>query len=434
MRYVSLSCVVLLQFVSLGVSLRMASQTFECKIDRAQIERFTKEQKLSGDRITLADTVCSGLKLVINKESASWTYAYRKRGYLDGGKRHPQRTMKLGDPVTMTPAEARLAAEQIKAQVRNGEDPASIARKEKAAKRAEEARRKSCLEWLARYNDTQMANGKTKHQRDEVRHVRFALDEMGMADAFPAELTSRHIRGLGEIHAERPATARHRFGALSRFLDYLLDEEVIPLNPATSVSRKRRPKPAAPRTRFFTPDELNQLWNANSLKPEYLRYLRFMISTPLRASEGAALRHDQVILDRDEIRFSNAETKNDEYFVMPLTSMSKNLLLERPAGDHSKVFQLSSIPDADMTAWSFFNKEVRAASGVQGFSMHHLRRTFATLMAEHSDVSEGLIDSLLNHKQSATRTGVMKHYQHSKQLEQRRDVMARWHELLAAWL
>ena len=412
----------------------MASQTFECKIDRTQIERFTKEQKLSGDRITLADTVCSGLKLVINKESASWTYAYRKRGYVDGGKRHPQRTMKLGDPVTMTPSEARLAAEQIKAQVRNGEDPALVVRKEKAAKRAEEARLKSCLEWLDRYNETQMANGRTKHQRDEVRHVRFALDEMGMADAFPAELTSRHIRGLGEMRPEQPATARHRFGALSRFLDYLLDEEVIPLNPANSVSRKRRPKPAAPRSRFFTPDELKQLWQANGLKPEYLRYLRFMISTPLRANEGAALRHDQLILDRDEIRFSNEETKNDEYFVMPLTGMSKDLLLSVPAGDHSKVFQLSSIPDGDMTAWSFFNKNVRAASGVQDFCMHHLRRTFATLMAEHSDVSEGLIDSLLNHKQSATRTGVMKHYQHSKQLEQRREVMAKWHGLLEGWI
>jgi len=159
-----------------------------------------------------------------------------------------------------------------------------------------------------------------------------------------------------------------------------------------------------------------------------------MVSTPLRANEGAALRHDQLILDRDEIRFSNEETKNDEYFVMPLSDMSKNLLLAGPAGSHSKVFQLSSVPDGDMTAWSFFNKKVRAASGVQDFCMHHLRRTFATLMAEHSDVSESLIDSLLNHKQSATRTGVMKHYQHSKQLEHRREVIAKWHGLLEGWV
>jgi len=34
------------------------------------------------------------------------------------------RTLKLGDVVTMTPTEARFAAEQVKALVRDGGDPA----------------------------------------------------------------------------------------------------------------------------------------------------------------------------------------------------------------------------------------------------------------------------------------------------------------------
>ena len=66
-------------------------------------------------RLTLRDEGCPGLKLVINNSSSSWVYTYRKRGYLDGGKRHPQRAMKLGDPILMTPSEARVKAELIKA-------------------------------------------------------------------------------------------------------------------------------------------------------------------------------------------------------------------------------------------------------------------------------------------------------------------------------
>jgi len=54
-------------------------------------------------------------------------------------------------------------------------------------------------------------------------------------------------------------------------------------------------------------------------------------------------------------------------------------------------------------------------------------------MSEHTDVSESLIDSLLNHKQSATRGGVMRHYQKAKNLEKRRDVMAQWGKLLEEW-
>lgn len=408
--------------------------TITCRIDRPQIEKFTKEQRQSGERITLADTVCSGLKLIINSQSASWVYAYRKRGYVDGGKRHPQRTMKLGDPVTMTPAEARLATENIKAQVRAGEDPAIVERKERAERQAEEARRRTCGQWLGRYTRERMGNGATKYQRDEVRNVRLALDEMGIGSFMPEEISSKHIRSLIDLHTTRPATSRHRFGALSRFLDYLLDEEALPLNPANAVSKQRRPKPPAPRTTHFSINELRRLWHAEGLKSEYQRYLRFMISTPLRAEEASEMRWDQVYTDQFELRLLSSDTKNSEYFVMPLTEIAIAQIGSAEARQLIKVFQLSLKPDASMTAWSHFNKSVRKASGVEHFALHHLRRTFSTMMADHSDVPESIIDSLLNHKQSATRGGVIRHYQHAKQLEKRRAAMKVWGELLEGWL
>ena len=63
----------------------------------------------------------------------------------------------------------------------------------------------------------------------------------------------------------------------------------------------------------------------------------------------------------------------------------------------------------------------RTASGIDHFILHDLRRTFSTLMAENTNVSETIIDSLLNHKQSATRGGVIRHYQQAKHLETRRE-------------
>jgi len=87
-----------------------------------------------------------------------------------------------------------------------------------------------------------------------------------------------------------------------------------------------------------------------------------------------------------------------------------------------------------MKSWSHFNTKVREASGVQEFILHDLRRTFSTLMAENTDVSETLIDGLLNHKQAATRSGVIRHYQQAKHVEHRREVMAKWGELLEGWV
>lgn len=385
-------------------------------------------------RLTLRDEGCPGLKLVINNSSSSWVYTYRKRGYLDGGKRHPQRAMKLGDPILMTPSEARVKAELIKAQVRNGLDPALEQREQTALQRAAEARNKTCSEWLEIYARSELNGGRSKYQRDESRHVRLGLEEMGVSYLRPENIDTKHVRSLLERHHLAPATNRHRFGALSRFLEYLIDEEVIHTNPAALIAKKRRPKPPPPRMSYYTAEQLKRLWQSESLKPEYLRYLRFMITTPLRADEGAALTWTQIIRSQSEIRLSHTETKNSAHFVMPLTPLAFEILGHSKAPQQVRVFQLTKIPDAKMQSWSHFNKKVRKASRIEDFTLHDLRRTFSTLMAEQSDVSLDVIDGLLNHKQSETRGGVIKHYQHAKLLDKRREAMQTWARLLEDWI
>ena len=79
---------------------------------------------------------------------------------------------------------------------------------------------------------------------------------------------------------------------------------------------------------------------------------------------------------------------------------------------------------------------VAGVGAKRGYHIHmtlywpYRRRTFSSLMSEHSDFSESLVDSLLNHKRSATRQGVMRHYQHAKNLKQRREVMEWWCDFL----
>ena len=412
----------------------MPSLNITCKIDQRSIDKYVKEQKALGDRVTLSDQACSGLKLVINSRSCSWTYAYRKRGYTDGGKRHAQRTMKLGDPISMSPPEARLAAETVKALVRAGDDPASTQRSAERLRLAEASKKQTYTAWLARYATERMRDGHDKYQRDELRNVRFALQELDLVDAYPEECAPRHIRELADMHRERPATGRQRLGAVSRFLDYLLDEEVLQSNPCVSVSKRRRPKPPPPRMNFYSPDDLRALWNADGLKLQYQRYLRFMITTPLRAAEGSELAWGQIDADRAEISLSSDDTKNSEHFIMPLSPMAVSVIGSDHLTHDCLVFPLSARRGEKMTSWSHFNRCVRTASGINNFILHDLRRTFSTLMAENTDVSESIIDSLLNHKQSATRGGVIRHYQQAKHLETRRSVMKEWGQLLEGWI
>ena len=400
----------------------------KCTIDRNAINKWTKHQRELGQKMILVDP--SGLRLAINARSSSWNYNYRKRGLDYQGKRHPQRTLRIGDPVTMSPQQARLRVEEIKAEVRDGGDPASSIQRNSDEERQREYQLRPLEVWLEDYRSRVLGTA-TRHRVDEYGHAKSALVELNIANTPPIELNARVLRELSVIHGDRPSTGRHRFGALSRFLDYLVDEDVIERNPAKDISRRHKPKASAPRETYYSTDDLRLLWNPpNTLRPDYLRFLRFLIICPLRMTEAAELRGDNIFVDEQELRLSHHETKNNEAFTLPLPKIALDLLNEVPATKDARCFQLSSIDAAPMRSWSFFNKAVRRASGVDQFNLHHLRRTFATQMSEHSNFDESVIDAVLNHKRSATRAGVMRSYQHAKNIEKRRSVMNAWESFL----
>jgi integrase len=402
--------------------------TINCHIDRRAVETATKQQRELGAKITLVDP--SGLRLAINARSASWNYNYRKSGLDYNGKRHPQRTLRLGDPKIMTANEARLRVEEVKAEVRNGGDPAAT-----LARKADENRQYEFLQrplgiWLDQYQQKILGDA-SKHKREEYMHAKNALNELGIQNAPPSQITGRVIREITSIHIDQPSTARHRFGALSRLLDYLVDEEVIGRNPAKDISRRYRPKTPAPRKTYYSVQQLQKLWfPENELREDYLRFLRFMIICPLRMTEASELRGHNLYPHEQELRLSSEATKNSEAFTLPIPLKAIELLKCTNGDLSERCFQLSSKNGAPMKAWSYFNKAVRRASGVTEFNLHDLRRTFTSLLSEHSPFSESLVDSLLNHKRSSTRTGVMRAYQHAKNLQQRREIMEWWNEFL----
>ena len=330
----------------------------------------------------------------------------------------------------MTANEARLRVEEIKAEVRNGGDPAAA-----LARKADENRQYEFLQrplsiWLDQYQQKILGDA-SKHKREEYMHAKNALNKLGIQNAPPSQITGRVIREITSIHIDRPSTARHRFGALSRFLDYLIDEEVIDRNPAKDISRRYKPKTPAPRKTYYSIQQLQKLWfPENELREDYRRFLRFMIICPLRMTEASELTGHNLFPDQKELRLSSEATKNNEAFTLPIPLKAIELLKCTNGDSSERCFQLSSKNGAPMKAWSYFNKAVRRASGVTEFNLHDLRRTFTSLLSEHSPFSESLVDSLLNHKRSSTRTGVMRAYQHAKNLKQRREIMEWWNEFL----
>ena len=65
--------------------------------------------------------------------------------------------------------------------------------------------------------------------------------------------------------------------------------------------------------------------------------------------------------------------------------------------------------------------------------LHDFRRSLATALAE-AGVPEAVADAILNHRQAATRGGVMGVYQRASRWPEQVQAMKRWGSILAAAL
>jgi integrase len=70
------------------------------------------------------------------------------------------------------------------------------------------------------------------------------------------------------------------------------------------------------------------------------------------------------------------------------------------------------------------------AAALTGWTWHDFRRSFATALGE-AGIPEAVADAILNHRQSATRGGVLGVYQRASRWPEQVRAMEHWGELLA---
>lgn len=84
-----------------------------------------------------------------------------------------------------------------------------------------------------------------------------------------------------------------------------------------------------------------------------------------------------------------------------------------------------------MIAFQKLKVALSEASGVTGWTWHDFRRSFATALGE-AGIPETVADAVLNHRQSATRGGVLGVYQRASRWPEQVKAMELWGRLLAA--
>jgi integrase len=84
-----------------------------------------------------------------------------------------------------------------------------------------------------------------------------------------------------------------------------------------------------------------------------------------------------------------------------------------------------------LTTFSFIKRALVAKAGLADWRLHDFRRSFATALGEIG-YQETVVDAVLNHRQAATRGGVLGVYQRAQRWPEQVNAMMAWHRLLAA--
>ncbi len=414
------------------------------RITKATVEAAWR-RRAQGRRLVLRDAECRGLALVINPSTMTWRFDYRPRGTdPHTGRRRPMQSVTLGNPSTHTPDEARANSNKLKGQAVAGGDPAA---EKRAAAEAERRRQAMTLgrlldEYEKALPTRPMLRGSglptARHVREECTRARAAVAAIG-AETMPAiELTPADVRRMMDAESAHPATARARFGSVSRFLDWCQERGDLEVNPCALVAKARRPKAVPARAHFLSLPELAALWRAaESLGEPVLRDLaRFLIAVPCRRGEAAALEWQHLHLEAAEWRQPGRLTKNREAHRLHLHPLAAELLRQRwQAAGKPRYGLIFPSPAAGRPVQTFSDMKatIGRAAGVTDWRWHDFRRSFATALAE-AGTPESVADAVLNHKQSATRGGVMGVYQQATRWPEQVQAMEGWGKLLATEL
>ena len=175
------------------------------------------------------------------------------------------------------------------------------------------------------------------------------------------------------------------------------EDYVVPIVPGMA---RIKPDDRA-RSRVLTDDELRAVWKtAEERADPFAAMLRFMLLTAARRSEAAAMTWSEIIADADAGScwlLPAARNKVKVDLLRPLSQAAQDLLDAQPRIEGCPyVFTYGRKP---LAAFSQCKGDFDAASGVNNWTLHDLRRTARTLMSRagvNSDHAEQCLGHLLS--------------------------------------
>jgi integrase len=364
-------------------------------------------QASSSGQIEYWDTKVPGFGLRVSfRGRKAWTLVYRYQG-------RPRR-FTIGTYPPLGLAEARDLARFALAEVQRGNDPAT----EKKEMRAADSFADLAERYMRDYAAPKKRASSVKEDRKLLR--RELLPAWGARKA--ADITRRDVIALVDRIAAKPAPigANRTLALASKIFNFGVSKELVSVNPAWHV-----PKPGKERaeTRTLTDGEIRVVWRALS-DERYGDLFRLLLLLGQRRTETAEMRWTELDLAAGWWTIPGTRTKNGLQHRVPLTETALSILqcIRRLNSDFVFPGLRESRPVVNLA--KPLERIIKRAA-VANFTMHDLRRTAATGMAQ-AGVQVSNIARVLNHSSAITTNRITLIYDRHTYDREKRDALCRW--------
>jgi integrase len=372
------------------------------------------------------DDDLKGFGLRLRWSGGSWIVFYRIKGR--------QRKRKIGDLAKLTAEQARAEATRVLAKVQLGQDP-------QAEREAERQNTRTLISCANAYLDMkQLQNERGQYRANSLyvtklyltRRKYFGnLHNLPLTDITVADIAFRINainRDCGTVSASRARAA------LRAMYVWAMQQGLMGANPYNPVTATKNPGTATPRTLVLSDAELVEVWRAAG-DDDFGKVVKLLILTACRRTEIGGLRRSEINLDAGTITLPKERTKNKREHVLPITHLAAKLLASVPqiAGRDHLFGERSAIGFA---GWARKLQELRerlAGKVEKDWTIHDLRRSVATWLAEHGEVPPHIVEAILNH-QSGHKSGVAGVYNRARYGKQIRSALGVWDSHLQSLL
>jgi integrase len=239
--------------------------------------------------------------------------------------------------------------------------------------------------------------------------------------AFKGQLSEiTHAEAMRRLNTFKSEGERnHLLVAAKVFFNWCIKRRYITENPLSGLSHKK----SETRARVLTDYELRQVWTATEECGKFGVIVKLLMLTGQRRGEIAALRKEWI--GNDTVTLPKEITKNGKEHAFPIGALTQSLLTSLENSTQQFYFPARG-RNSPFNGWSKSKVALDELSGISGWTLHDLRRTFATNL-QKLGVRLEVIETLLNHL-SGTKSGVAGIYQRHDYTQEMRAAMELWEE------